>query len=81
MEFRTLSYVSGNIRTIKPKHVALREPRIEQLVQRLATGSTAEASELESRQGQDFSPLNVVQAGSGAHPAGGSVPGGKAAEA
>jgi hypothetical protein len=40
-------------------------------------------SEFKSRQGQEFSPLHVVQIGSGAHPAsytmgtGGSFPGGK----
>jgi hypothetical protein len=50
-------------------------------------GWTTEGSEFESRQGQDFYLLNVVQTGSGAHPAsypmgtGSSFPGGKAAGA
>jgi hypothetical protein len=30
-------------------------------------GQTTEVSEFESREGQDFSPLHVVQTGSGAH--------------
>jgi hypothetical protein len=34
-----------------------------------ATAWKAEGSEFESRLGQDFSPFNVVQTGSGAHPA------------
>jgi hypothetical protein len=32
-------------------------------------GWTAEGTELESQEGQDFSPLHAVQTGSGAHPA------------
>jgi hypothetical protein len=50
-------------------------------------GWTTEGSEFESRQGQEFSLLHVVQAGSGAHPTSypmgtrGSFPGGKAAGA
>jgi hypothetical protein len=36
---------------------------------RLATGWTVDGSELESQREQDFSPLHVVQTGSGAHPA------------
>jgi hypothetical protein len=53
----------------------------------LAMDWTAEASEFESQQGQEFSPLHVVQTGSKAHlasyPMGnwGSFPGGKAAGA
>jgi hypothetical protein len=60
---------------------------LAQSVWRLATGWTAEGSELESQKGQDFSPLHVVQTRSGAHPAscpvgtGGSFSGGKAAGA
>jgi hypothetical protein len=43
---------------------------IAQSVQGLATGWTAEGSEFQSRQGEDFFfLLNVVQTGSGAHPA------------
>jgi hypothetical protein len=42
---------------------------IAQSVKRQATGWTAEGSEFESRQGQEFSLLYVVQTGSGAHPA------------
>jgi hypothetical protein len=38
-------------------------------VHRLATGWTAEWSEFESRYGDEFSTLNVVQTGCGAHPA------------
>jgi hypothetical protein len=58
---------------------------IAQSVQRLATGWTTKGSEFESRWGQEFSLLHVVQTGSGVHPAsytmdtGGSFPGGKAA--
>jgi hypothetical protein len=55
----------------------------------IATGHgwTTEGSEFESRQGQEFSLLHVVQTGSAAHPAlypmgtRGSFPGGKAAGA
>jgi hypothetical protein len=55
----------------------------------IATGSgwTTEGSELETRQGQEFSLLYVVQTGSGVHPTsypivtGGSFPRGKAAGA
>jgi hypothetical protein len=56
-------------------------------VKRLATSWTTEASEFESRYGQEFSLLHVVQTGSGVHPTsypmgtGGSSPGGKAAGA
>jgi hypothetical protein len=39
---------------------------------RLVTGWTTEGSEFESRQGQEFSLLHVVQTGFGAHP--GSYP-------
>jgi hypothetical protein len=48
-------------------------------------GWSAECPEIESRKGQDSSHLDVIQIGSGAHPAsypigiGGSFPGGKAA--
>jgi hypothetical protein len=35
----------------------------------LATGWTIEGSKFESRQGQEFFLLHVVQTGSGAHPA------------
>jgi hypothetical protein len=35
----------------------------------LATSWAPEGSELDSRQGQDLSPLHVIQTGSGAHPA------------
>jgi hypothetical protein len=48
-------------------------------------GWTTERSEFESRWGQEFSLLHVVQTGSGVHQtsypmgAGGSFPGGKAA--
>jgi hypothetical protein len=55
---------------------------IAQSVQRLATGWTTEGSEFESRWGQEFSLLHVVQTGSGVHPT--SYPmgtGGKAAGA
>jgi hypothetical protein len=48
----------------------------------IATGWTTEGSEFESRQGQEFSLLHVVQIGSGVHPT--SYPmgtGGKAAGA
>jgi hypothetical protein len=51
----------------------------------LATGSTPEGSEFKSWWGQDFSPLRVIQTGSGAYlapyPVGtrGSFPGGKVA--
>jgi hypothetical protein len=41
---------------------------IAQSVYRLATGWTTEKSEFESRWGQEFSLLFVVQTGSGAHP-------------
>jgi hypothetical protein len=47
----------------------------------LATGWTTEGSEFESRYGQEFSLLHVVQTGSGVHPTsypictGGSFPG------
>jgi hypothetical protein len=50
----------------------------------LATGWTAERSEFEYRERQDFSPLHVVPIGSGTHPASysegirGSFPRGKA---
>jgi hypothetical protein len=49
--------------------------------ERLATGWTAEGSRFESRWGQEFSPLYVVQTSSGVHPisypkgTGGSYPG------
>jgi hypothetical protein len=51
---------------------------------RLATGWTTEGPEFESRKGQEFSVLHIVQTGSGVHPTypmgtGGSFPGGKAA--
>jgi hypothetical protein len=42
---------------------------IAQSVQRLATGWTTEGSDFESRYGQEFSLLSVVQTGSGARPA------------
>jgi hypothetical protein len=45
---------------------------IDQSVERLARDWTAEGSEFESREGQDFSLLHVVQTGSEAHPT--SVP-------
>jgi hypothetical protein len=57
-----------------------RRAGIAQSVQRLATGWTAEGSEFESRWGQEFSLLHIVQTGSAAHPTsyavgtGGSVP-------
>jgi hypothetical protein len=60
---------------------------ITQWVQRLATGWTTEGLEFESRRGQEFSLLQVVQTASGSQPASypmgnvGSFPGGKAAEA
>jgi hypothetical protein len=50
----------------------------------IATGWTAEGSEFESRYGQEFSLLHIVQTGSGVHPTsyrmdtGGSFPGRKA---
>jgi hypothetical protein len=50
-----------------------------------ASGLKTEGSEFESRWGQEFSVLHIVQIGSGVHPAsypmgtGGSFPGGKAA--
>jgi hypothetical protein len=53
----------------------------------IATGLTTKGSEFESRWGQEFSLLHVVQTGSGAHPAsypmgtGGSFPEGKVAGA
>jgi hypothetical protein len=53
---------------------------IAQSVLRLATGWTTEGSELETRQGQEFSLFHVVQTDSGVHPT--SYPmgtGGKAA--
>jgi hypothetical protein len=39
-----------------------------QSVQRLATGWTTEGSEFESRYGQEFSLLHVIQTGSGIQP-------------
>jgi hypothetical protein len=42
---------------------------IEQTIQRLDTGWTAEGLKFESRQGQVLSPLHVVQTGSEAHQA------------
>jgi hypothetical protein len=57
---------------------------VAQSVQRLAKGWTTKGSGFESRWGQEFSLLHVVQTGSGAHPAsyptgtGGSFPGSKA---
>jgi hypothetical protein len=53
---------------------------------RLGTGWTTEGSEFESRWGQEFSVLQIVQTGAEVHPTypmgtGGSFPGGKAAEA
>jgi hypothetical protein len=42
---------------------------IGQSVQRLATGWTTEGSEFESRKGQEFYLLHVVQSGSGDNPA------------
>jgi hypothetical protein len=60
---------------------------IVQSVYRLATDWTTEGSEFGCRCGQEFSLLYVVQTDSGASPAsypmgaGGSFPGGKAAEA
>jgi hypothetical protein len=59
--------------------------RIAQSVKPLPKGWMTEGSEFESRWGQEFSPLHIVQTGSGAHPAsnqvgtGCSFPGGKAA--
>jgi hypothetical protein len=41
---------------------------IAQSVYRLATGWTTEESEFESRWGQEFPLLHVVQTGSGVHP-------------
>jgi hypothetical protein len=60
---------------------------IAQSVYRLATGWATEVLEFESRYGQEFALLHVVQTGSEAHPAsypmgtGDSLPGGKAAGA
>jgi hypothetical protein len=60
---------------------------IAQSVQRLSTGWTNKGSQFESRWGQEFSLLHVVETGSGTHPAshpmgiGGNIPGGKAAGA
>jgi hypothetical protein len=54
---------------------------IAQSVQRLATRWTTEVSEFESRYGEEFPLLHVVQTGSGVHPisypigTGGSFPG------
>jgi hypothetical protein len=42
---------------------------VSQSVQQLATGWTTEGLKFESRHGQQFCPLHVVQTGSGAHPA------------
>jgi hypothetical protein len=42
---------------------------IAQLVQQLPKGWTTEGSEFESRWGQEFSLLHIVQTASGAHPA------------
>jgi hypothetical protein len=56
---------------------------IMQLVWRLTTGWTAEGSGFQSRYGQEFSLLHVVQTGPGVHPAsypmgtGDSFPGAK----
>jgi hypothetical protein len=57
---------------------------LAQSVYRLATDWSTKGSEFESRWGQEFSLLHVVQTGSGAHPVsypmgpGGYFPGGKA---
>jgi hypothetical protein len=49
----------------------------------MATGWATEGSEFESRYGQEFSLLDLVQSGSGVHPmvTGGPFSGGKATEA
>jgi hypothetical protein len=58
---------------------------IAQSVKRLATGSTTEGSEFESRYNQECSPLHIFYTGSGVNPTsypvgtGGSYPGGKVA--
>jgi hypothetical protein len=58
---------------------------VAQSVQQLATGWMTEGSEFESRYGQEFSLLQIVQTGSGVHSASysmgtrSSIPGGKAA--
>jgi hypothetical protein len=65
--------------------LVVRGAGIAQSVERLATGWTAEGSEFESLEGQEFSVLHVVQTCSAVHPAsypmdtGGYFPGGKAA--
>jgi hypothetical protein len=49
--------------------VHLAKVGIAQSLQRLATSWTAGGLEFEPRHRQDFSPLHVIQIGSGAHPA------------
>jgi hypothetical protein len=61
-----------NIRIVVPSYlfvVSAIPSWIAQSVQRLATGWTIKGSEFESRWGQEFLLLHVVQTGSGAHPA------------
>jgi hypothetical protein len=68
-------------------YIGLAVAEIAQSIYRLATSRTAEGSEFESRQEQDYFRLHVAQTGSGAHPAfylmctWGSFPGGTAAGA
>jgi hypothetical protein len=63
------------------------DPEIREPGYRLSTSRKTEESELESRYGQEFYRLHVVETGSEAHPAyypigtGGSFPAGKVAGA
>jgi hypothetical protein len=84
----SVSSMSKSIKIIEINlliYVCICTAGIAQSVYRLATGWTTERSEFESRWGQEFSLLRVVQTGSGVYSTsypmctGGSFPGGKAA--
>jgi hypothetical protein len=72
----SIDFIIGLHRILKPIYLKA------QLVSWLVTVRTAEGSVFESWQGQDFSPIHVIQTGSGAHTAscsldtGGAFPGG-----
>jgi hypothetical protein len=59
--------ISGLISLLLLLLLQFLRPGIEQWLYWLATGWTTEGSEFESRNGKDFSPLHVVQTGSGAN--------------
>jgi hypothetical protein len=69
------------------KRSSVQRAGIVQSVQQLATGWMTRGSEFESRAGQEFSPLHIIQTSSGVHPSsypmgtGGSFPRGKATRA